>query len=92
MDYRIEQYNNWKYKINYSNIKNKFEIKYPENISIPKTLSKYYAINKHSIESLENNNFYVSEPEDFNDLFDTAYDILAFNPQPIEVCNFNAKS
>lgn len=79
MENRVEKYKNWEYKINFSKDVNKFEINYPNKKLDPDTLSKYYSINECSIESIENNNFYVSQPEDFNDLFDTAYNILDFN-------------
>lgn len=36
----------------------------------PKTLFKYYSIDKYSVQNLLNNKFYCSSPSDFNDLFE----------------------
>jgi len=39
-------------------------------ISEPKYLYKYYSLNNFSIDSLENDYLYLSNPKDFNDPFD----------------------
>src|SRR5690554_6614215 len=50
------------------------EVKSYDNESID-YLYKYRSINKYTIKSLENNEFYFSFPYEFNDPFDTKLDI-----------------
>jgi hypothetical protein len=45
----------------------------------PKFLGKYYSISKHSIEALVNNYLYASEPEDFNDPFDSQHFLMDYS-------------
>lgn len=40
------------------------------NPSMPKSLYKYFSLNDFSLDSLQNDYFYLSNPKDFNDPFD----------------------
>lgn len=45
-------------------------------ISAPKYLYKYFSFNDFSIDSLENNYIYLSNPKDFNDPFDCSRNLI----------------
>ena len=46
-------------------------------ISKPKYLYKYFSLNNFSIDSLENDYIYLSNPKDFNDPFDCNRNLIA---------------
>ncbi|SEA52592.1 Protein of unknown function [Flavobacterium gillisiae] len=46
-------------------------------ISVPKYLYKYFSLNEYSIDSLENDYIYLSNPKDFNDPFDCNRNLIA---------------
>lgn len=46
-------------------------------ISMPKYLYKYFSLNNFSIDSLENDYIYLSNPKDFNDPFDCNRNLIA---------------
>ena len=50
----------------------------------PSHLSKYYPISEFSLEAIENNHFYISHPEDLNDLFDFSYYLFHLDNLPLE--------
>jgi|GEM_PF-2813153 hypothetical protein len=47
-----------------------FEIDEPQEIKTPEYFTKYYSINKNSIDSVLNNYLYAAHPKQFNDPFD----------------------
>lgn len=68
--------NNIEYEISYS------ELEIPKikiTQEIPKTLSKYYALNSNNISAFLNRQFYVSQPENLNDLFDSFIELIDFS-------------
>jgi hypothetical protein len=65
--------NNIEYEISYSDLKIP-KIKITQEI--PKTLSKYYALNNNNINAFLNRQFYVSQPENLNDLFDSFIELI----------------
>lgn len=72
---RKQAYNKWNYILCEGENDKKFEIIPSIEIPKPKTLGKYYSISKNSIDSFVKYRFYASQPDDFNDLFDTGYDL-----------------
>lgn len=75
--------NNWDYQISYSDQNGKkipsLKITPDKEIPKPTTLSKYYALNNNSVLAFVNHQFYVSHPEDLNDLFDFHLDLIDFS-------------
>lgn len=45
----------------------------------PKTLFKYYSLNDYNIDALINGYIYATHPNDFNDVFDTFFNIIKFD-------------
>jgi hypothetical protein len=48
-----------------------------------KNLFKYYSLSKYSIDALENNYFYLSNPKDFNDPFDCSRNLVMENQKEL---------
>lgn len=75
--------NNWEYHISYSTQNEKkipiLKIKPDKEIIKPTTLSKYYALNNNNVLAFINQQFYVSQPDDLNDLFDFYLDLIDFS-------------
>lgn len=65
---------NWKYTLTKDGDTHKLSVENGQ--PLPESLYKYYSITKHSISALENCEFYVSQPDDFNDLFDSSDRLL----------------
>jgi len=71
--------NNWEYKISYSANKMPIlKITQDKEIPSPKTLSKYYSLNKNNVQAFVNSQFYVSHPEKLNDIFDFNLSLIDF--------------
>lgn len=51
---------------------------------IPQFLSKYYSLNERNIDAFLNQEIYVSQPDQFNDLFDLNYLLLNFDNITLE--------
>lgn len=75
--------NNWDYQISYSEQNGKsipsLKISPDKEIPKPTTLSKYYTLNNNNVLAFINNQFYVSQPENLNDLFDFHIDLIDFS-------------
>ncbi len=71
-------FHNWKYERNSNEEGFSFRITPDREINIPNTLFKYYALTENSVSSLEDQKFYISQPHDFNDLFDSSHFRLDF--------------
>lgn len=67
----------WKYS--FEEIDGEKQLSIDNGRSAPSSLFKYYSISPHSVSALENNQFYVSQPDDFNDLFDSSDQRLDFS-------------
>ena len=63
-----EPTNKWVYE--YTKNPLSFKVTPPDKIEEPSILSKYYAINKHSIDALKNQYLYGAHPNQLNDPFD----------------------
>jgi hypothetical protein len=50
---------------------------------IPKSLYKYYSLNKYNINALEENYFYLSNPKDFNDPLDCNQNLIIENQKKL---------
>jgi hypothetical protein len=73
------EYADWEYQIDSTSKKNKYSIIPNPPIPLPEFLYKYYTLCPSNIECLINSQFYVSEPFDFNDIFDTSIHNINFN-------------
>ncbi len=75
--------NGWDYCISdYNNNENKLPLLSvipDKDYVVPKSLSKYYVLNFNSAMAFINNKFYVSQPDDFNDLFDFNLNLIDFS-------------
>jgi len=66
--------NNFKYKLNSNaNAFPNLQIELDNTITPPNTLSKYFSLNNDNVNSLINRQLYASQPESFNDLFDSTF-------------------
>ncbi|MFZ1609945.1 MAG: DUF2971 domain-containing protein [Chitinophagales bacterium] len=75
------------YKIDFSNFHPRIIVDDPQKV--PNTLYKYVDVNgKHSISNLINYNLYCSEPDSFNDVFDTLYALIHPDAYSIELKGF----
>ena len=72
------EYNHWKYRVYYDKGNTKFEIEPYPGKPFPLLLSKYYSISSNSITAIRNYQFYVSQPDDFNDIFDSHHSLINF--------------
>jgi len=45
-------------------------------VGIPKSIFKYYSLNKNNLDAIQNNYFFLSNPKDFNDPFDCNYNLI----------------
>ncbi len=76
----MKKLNDWKYEISYNDKNIPILEIIPDKVtSTPKTLSKYYALNKNNVHAFINRQFYVSQPENLNDLFDFHLNLIDFS-------------
>ncbi len=50
----------------------------------PRSLSKYYSLNENNVLAFLNNEFYVSQPDQLNDLFDSNLNLINFENKTFE--------
>ena len=84
MEQYTTKHNNWNYKISLDdkpNIPFSLEIK---PFKEPKSLSKYYSLNEDNIKAFLHNNFYLSQPNQLNDLFDSNPILINFEDRPFD--------
>lgn len=72
------EFNSWKYYTYIERGKVKYTIEPFPKKDAPVMLSKYYSITDNSINAIKNLQFYISQPEDFNDIFDSHHSLIDF--------------
>lgn len=77
----------WKYtadKVNGSDSYS-FQIETPEKQNNPATLFKYYSINELNVNALLESKFYVSHPDQFNDLYDCCNNLILPDKESVRI-------
>ncbi len=86
MEKHTTKYNNWEYEISYNNESPipVLKIKPDKPLRKPETLSKYYSLNEDNVKAFLNDKFYIAQPDQFNDLFDSNLSLINFDNRPFE--------
>jgi len=83
MEKYTAKYNDWEYELLYENGDiPKLNVKPNKSQEKPKSLSKYYSLNENNVLAFLNNEFYVSQPDQLNDLFDSSLSLISFKDRP----------
>ena len=81
MEKHTAKYNDWEYELLYENGSHIPTINVKPHKK-PRSLSKYYSLNENNVLAFLNNEFYVSQPDQLNDLFDSNLCLINFEKLP----------
>lgn len=73
----IKKIYNWEY--GYDNMRYEFIIVPNKKIEKPKTLFKYYPLSENSIDAVTHNYLYATHPNQLNDIYDCAADMIVYD-------------
>jgi hypothetical protein len=72
------KYHSWEYSVKLENGKKTYHVNPGQEIPRPDSLFRFYPVSKNSLEAITNKTFYVSQPDEFNDLFYFTFHLLDF--------------
>ena len=77
-------FHEWEYSLEEMDVNPILAIKPSKEIIYPTTLYKYYALNKNNLHAFLNCQLYASQPEQFNDMFDSNFLLTDFTKIPFD--------